>query len=102
MVVTTDLWDQLLPASRKCLRLAAEEAGESIKARGRQENEEAVEAMRNKHGLQVHPVPPTLEAEWRETAQVFWPLIRGSLVPAEIFDEVERLLVEYRSSEPSQ
>jgi TRAP-type C4-dicarboxylate transport system substrate-binding protein len=102
MVVTADLWDQLPPESRDCLRLAAEEAGENIKARGRKENDDAVAAMRNKHGLQVHSVSPALEAEWRETARVFWPLIRGSLVPAEIFDEVERLLVEYRSSAPSQ
>jgi hypothetical protein len=30
----------------------------------------------------------------------FYPQIRGSLVPADMFDEVRRLLAEYRGSRP--
>jgi hypothetical protein len=42
-------------------------------------------------------VSPEVEAEWRRTAEEFYPAIRGRLVPAEFFDEVRRLLAEYRA-----
>ncbi len=95
-VVTRKLWDSLAPAARECLKSAAAVAGDKIKLRSRQENEEAMEAMVRKQGLQVHPVSPALEAEWRAAAETYYPEIRGSLVPADIFDEVRRLLAEFR------
>ena len=39
---------------------------------------------------------PEIEAEWRKFAEGFYPQIRGKIVPADIFDEVLRLLQEYR------
>jgi hypothetical protein len=51
-----------------------------------------------KRGLTVHSVPPELEQEWRKFAEEFYPKIRGSMVPAEMFDEVRRLLAERRNS----
>ena len=47
-------------------------------------------------GLKVQPVTPEMEAEWRKVAEGFYPQIRGKIVPAEIFDEVVRLVQEYR------
>jgi hypothetical protein len=49
-------------------------------------------------GLNVVPITPTALAEWRAMAEGFYPQIRGSMVPADIFDEVRRLLTDYRSS----
>ncbi len=78
---------------------AAAESGRQICAASRRESEEAVEAMR-KRGLKVHTLTPQLEAEWRRVMEeVFYPRIRGKMVPADIFDEVRRLLVEYRAAE---
>ena len=51
--------------------------------------------MRNR-GLKVQSVTPEIEAEWRKLAEGFYPQIRGKIVPADIFDEVVRLLQEYR------
>jgi len=48
-------------------------------------------------GLKVQPVTPELEAEWRKVAEHAYPMIRGNMVPAELFDEVQRLLKEYRA-----
>jgi hypothetical protein len=48
--------------------------------------------------LQVQPVSPPLEAEWRKAAEEFYPKIRGSLVPADWFDEVQRVLQQYRTA----
>jgi hypothetical protein len=49
-------------------------------------------------GLTVHSVQPDLEAEWRKAAEAFYPKLRGGLVPADIFDEVVRLLKEHRAA----
>jgi hypothetical protein len=49
-------------------------------------------------GLTVHAVPPEAEAEWRKLAESAYPKIRGTMVPADMFDEVVRLLKEYRGA----
>ena len=42
---------------------------------------------------------PEIEAEWRAMAERAYPLIRGKMVPAELFDEVQELLREYRAGQ---
>ena len=49
-----------------------------------------------KNGLKVQAATPEIEAEWRKIAEDSIPKIRGKIVPADIFDEVLRLLQEYR------
>jgi TRAP-type C4-dicarboxylate transport system substrate-binding protein len=98
-VITKKAWDALSPETQGAVRDAAVEAGRQFAARGRAESDEAVAAMK-KRGLQVTPVPPAVEAEWRAMGESFYPQIRGSLVPADMFDEVRRLLAEYRGSRP--
>ena len=51
-----------------------------------------------KRGLQVRSVTPEIESEWRQFAEAVYPSIRGKMVPADMFDEVFRILKEYRSS----
>jgi len=53
-----------------------------------------------RRGLTVIPVPPAAEAEWRTLSESFYPRIRGRMVPADMFDEVQRVLTEYRASHP--
>jgi hypothetical protein len=45
----------------------------------------------------VQSLTPEVEAEWRRAAEQMYPLVRGKMVPAEFFDEVQRLLREYRA-----
>jgi TRAP-type C4-dicarboxylate transport system substrate-binding protein len=75
----------------------AVEASKSIKANGRVENEKAVDAM-IKRGLIVNKLSPETEPEWRAAAEKVYPMIRGSLVPGEVFDEAMRLLKDYRQN----
>ena len=96
VVVTRKVWDAMSPAGRKALRQAGEIAGAELRAVSRREQEESVAAMK-KRGLKVQPVSPEIEAEWRRAAEQMYPLIRGGMVPAESFDEVQRLLQEYRA-----
>lgn len=96
VVITRKSWDSLSPAGQKALREAGEAAGVQLRAISRRENEEAVLAMKRR-GLKVHAVTPEAEAEWRRTAEQLYPMIRGNLVPADLFDEVQRLLREQRA-----
>jgi TRAP-type transport system periplasmic protein len=96
LVVRKDAWERIPPATRKVLEQAAVQAGREIQRSGRQEGDEAVAAM-VKRGLQVHRLTPELEAQWQAGAEEVYPLIRGRLMPEDIFDEAMRLLQEYRA-----
>jgi TRAP-type C4-dicarboxylate transport system substrate-binding protein len=96
LVVSKKTWDKIPPATQAALREGTREHGRKMKADGRREGEESVEAMK-KRGLIVHAVTPEIEAEWRKMSEGVYPKIRGNLVPADVFDEVSKLLAEYRS-----
>jgi TRAP-type C4-dicarboxylate transport system substrate-binding protein len=89
-------WDALPQPAREAMLAAAREAAEQIQIRGRQESDEAVQAMQ-KRGLQVHTLTPEAAEAWRRAAEEFYPRIRGSLVPAKSFDEVLALLGQRRA-----
>ena len=95
-VVTKKAWDKIPESARAALLKSSAEAGKEIKARGRAESDESVAAMQ-KRGLSVHKVTHEVELEWRKAAEALNPLIRGKIVPADIFDEVQRLLNEFRA-----
>jgi TRAP-type transport system periplasmic protein len=96
LVVRRDAWERIPPATRKVLQEAATRAGQEIQRNGRLEGEKAVRAMEER-GLRVHALTPQLQAEWDRAAEEVYPRIRGRLVPPDIYDEVMRLLREYRS-----
>jgi TRAP-type C4-dicarboxylate transport system substrate-binding protein len=99
-IISKKTWDALPEESRTELTAIAQETGLRFQATSRSEQAEAVETMR-KRGLNVVAVSPAAEAEWRAVGESFHPRIRGSMVPADMFDEVVRLLAEYRSSRPN-
>jgi TRAP-type C4-dicarboxylate transport system substrate-binding protein len=96
IVITRRAWDRMSPAGRQALRQAGERVGAELRALSRREQDASVAAMK-KRGLSVQPVGPALEAEWRQAAERMYPMIRGRMVPAELFDEVMRMLEEYRA-----
>ena len=101
IVVTQTFWETMSPAGREALRAAAEAAGTRMRALSRSQQRESVEAMR-KRGLTVHPISPEIEAEWRAMAEALYPKIRGRMVPETLFDEVQRLLREYRAAKEAR
>jgi TRAP-type C4-dicarboxylate transport system substrate-binding protein len=86
----------LSPTSREALLKAAQGAGEKLRTHRTSQDEEAIRAMRDR-GLVVQPLTPELERAWLDVAERSWPLVRGSLVPAETFDRVQQILAEFRS-----
>lgn len=95
-VVRKQLWDRLGTAQRAALQASANQAGAEIRTRNRAESEQAVARMQAA-GLQVHHLTPEQRAAWQAAAEVFQQRARGRTVPADIHDEVMRLLAQYRA-----
>jgi len=96
-IINKKTWDALSPQTQEALRKPALAAGKLIKADGRRENVESIEALR-KRGLKVHALTPEVSAEWDKVAETAWPKVRGSVVPADIFDEVMSQLKTFRAT----
>jgi TRAP-type C4-dicarboxylate transport system substrate-binding protein len=96
LVITRKAWEEMTPEAQAAVREAGAKAGAQIRAKARQEVDEAVEAMK-KRGLKVNTPNAEQMKEWNTLAEQLYPRIRGKMVPAETFDEVFRLLKEYRA-----
>jgi TRAP-type C4-dicarboxylate transport system substrate-binding protein len=96
-VVHKKTWDRIPAALREPLLKIAAETGRQVKAAGRAESDAAVAAM-VKRGLQVQKVSPQVDAEWRDMIGQVQDRIRGRIVPADLCDEAQRMLNEYRSA----
>jgi TRAP-type C4-dicarboxylate transport system substrate-binding protein len=97
-VVTSRAWDSIPQATRDVMTSAAADAGKQIQDASRRESDEAVDTMKKKWGLTVHPLSPDLEQQWRTFAEGIYPKIRGTMVPADVFDQARQLVAEYRAS----
>jgi len=95
VIMRKDVWESIPAAHRTLLRASAEKAGEKIRASGRQADDENVRIMQT-HGLHVNQVPASAEADWSKFKDDLTPRLRGSTVPAEIFDTVEQHLRDFR------
>jgi TRAP-type C4-dicarboxylate transport system substrate-binding protein len=96
LVVTKKSWDEMSPETQAAVRLASDKAGAQIRTKARQEVEEAVDAMK-KRGLVVNKLNAEQMRAWSDLADKLYPRIRGTLVPADTFDEVFRHLKAYRA-----
>jgi TRAP-type C4-dicarboxylate transport system substrate-binding protein len=96
LVITRKAWDEMSAQTQSVVRRTSENAGVQLRAKARQEVQEAVEAMK-KRGLNVHTPNAEQMREWNELADKLYPRIRGTMVPAQTFDEVMGHLKAYRS-----
>lgn len=80
-------WESMSEAARSALRTAGESTGVAMRTRARAEVDEAVEAMK-KRGLVVNQPDESQRKAWDDLAEGLYPRIRGTLVPADAFDEV--------------
>jgi TRAP-type transport system periplasmic protein len=98
LVVTRKAWDGMSPEVQKVVRAASDKAGAEIRTKARQEVEEAVDAMK-KRGLTVNTPNAAQMKEWNDLAEKLYPRIRGTMVPAETFDEVMGHLKTFRAGQ---
>jgi TRAP-type C4-dicarboxylate transport system substrate-binding protein len=88
-------FEAMKPEAREALAAAARKAGTELRAHRVKQDEEAIGAMQ-KRGLQVREMTPELERAWRSVAESSYPMVRGTMVPADTFDRVRAILAEYR------
>jgi TRAP-type transport system periplasmic protein len=84
-VVRKEAWEKIPADVRPKLQADAVELGLKVDAEVRRLNKDAIAAM-TKQGLQVIKVDP---APWRAAMEKAWPVVRGGVVPASVFDEVQ-------------
>jgi TRAP-type C4-dicarboxylate transport system substrate-binding protein len=96
LVITTKLWDAMTPVAQVALRAAGDKAGLQMRTQARREVDEAVDAMK-KRGLIVHKPNAAEMQEWNTLAEALYPRIRGTMVPADTFDEVFKHVKAYRA-----
>jgi TRAP-type C4-dicarboxylate transport system substrate-binding protein len=98
LVVTQKAWDAMSPAGQQAaLREAGEKAGQAMRTQARKEVDEAVAAM-VKARPAVHRPNARAAARVERAGRALYPRIRGTMVPAETFDEVFAHLKAYRAS----
>jgi len=96
LVINQKTWDALSPAQQTAISAIAVATGKQFQTQARKEADEAIAAMQ-KRGLTVVPITAAELAEWRSASEQMYPKIRGTMVPADMFDEAVRLVTEYRA-----
>ena len=99
LVIRRQTWEKIPEARRAELLRSAATVGAEFKVAGRKEGSDAVKAM-EKRGLKVTKVTPEIAEAWRQSAEAVYPKIRGSIVPADIFDQALALIKEYNAAHP--
>jgi TRAP-type C4-dicarboxylate transport system substrate-binding protein len=97
VVMSAKTLDAMSPAGRAALLEASAKAGEALRAHRNTRDDEIIRALEHR-GLKVTDPTPEIERSWQELAQRAWPRVRGTMVSAEMFDRVDRLLGEYRGA----
>jgi TRAP-type C4-dicarboxylate transport system substrate-binding protein len=100
-IINKAAWDRIDPKLRPTLLTVARETGAKYTPKIRALETEAIAEM-VKRDLKIQTLTPQAEAEWQRTAETFYPKIRGTLVPADLFDDVRRLVLEYRAQKRAE
>lgn len=96
-IVRREVWEKIPAELRPALKAAAATTGEAFRAKTRAEDDAAIVALKER-GLTVHAVTPEITAAWHVLAGKIYPQIRGSIVPAELFDRVQGYVAEFRAA----
>lgn len=94
-IINKPVWERIPADLRPALLQAAQESGARLRDEIRKSGDRDVAAMQ-KRGLNVVTVDARGREQWRRLAESLYPRIRGSVVPADAFDEALRYRDEYR------
>jgi TRAP-type C4-dicarboxylate transport system substrate-binding protein len=100
-LISKEVWDKIPQQVKKPMQESARIAGIGLREEIRKAEASSIPLMQQ-FGLNVvHADDKSLE-EWRKLSESLYPTFRGSIVPADLFDEVKRLRDEYRKAHPVQ
>ena len=100
-IVDRRVWETIPPPLRDQLMKIARSTGEELRAEIRSQEEKAIKNMGNTSGLKiVDDLSPAEIAQWQATAKTAQQKLRGTLIPADIFDEAVRLATAPKASTP--
>jgi TRAP-type C4-dicarboxylate transport system substrate-binding protein len=88
-------FDRLPAHVQKAMMAAADVGAGKLRAHRAVQDAQSIGAMQ-KRGLKVLEVTPAIEQAWLDLADEAYPHIRGSMVPADTFDRVQKSLKQYR------
>jgi TRAP-type C4-dicarboxylate transport system substrate-binding protein len=98
-VIDKDVWDKIPASIQKEMRASARTAGVALREEIRKAESNSIPMMQQ-FGLNVVHADAKATAEWHKLAEAIWPNLRGTLVPADLFDQVLHLRDEYRKTHP--
>jgi len=97
IVISKDTWDKIPADVQGKLRAAAETAGRRLREEIKASRARDIDAMK-KRGLTVVPVDAAARREWHQLTESLYPRVRGTLIPADAFDEALRVRAAWRAA----
>lgn len=90
-------WNRIPPEIRPRILSISRAASDRLRQEIRRLNEDALRAM-VENGLKVSHVDPSVAKQWRGIVEEIYPIVRGKIIPAEVFDAVVAARREFRAS----
>jgi TRAP-type C4-dicarboxylate transport system substrate-binding protein len=97
LIVTNTAWNRITPDDRPKLTAAAQALEQRIRAEAPVQDAESIKQMQAR-GLQVITLDPKAAAEFRAAATELTTTMRGSMVPADIYDAAVQERNAFRKS----
>jgi TRAP-type C4-dicarboxylate transport system substrate-binding protein len=88
-------WERIPAELRPELKRIAREYAAEIQIEISQLEQDAIEAMKG-YGLTVVEPSPEVVQEWKDLFEAAYPVVRGTIIPADWFDEAIRIVQEGR------
>lgn len=95
-VISARSWQQIPEQYRQPLLKASRDSGENLRAKIRAAGDDAIKEMKTR-GLNVVTLDNATMARWGSEVRDAYPKLRGTLAPADLFDQSLRLRDQYRA-----
>jgi len=106
-IISRQVWETIPASQRAAMLEAAHKSGDAVKEDIRAQGMRAIAAMtagqpgRKALKLTVTVPDATALAVWRKQTEAMYPRMKNKIVPADLFDEVQRLHDQYRAQHPT-
>ena len=100
-LIAKDVWDKVPAPVQRQMMESAKVAGVALRDEIRKSEANSIPLMQQ-FGLNVVHADDKAVEEWQKLAESIYPKLRGTIVPADLFDEVKNLHEQYRKTHPAQ